>query len=166
MNDFIYNQHRIPKKKWRYGFRRSAATGCGWIATYNALQLMGYHAHPDKLIRYYECQLPLINGNFGTFLFGPAIYFKSRGFRVRLTILRNSFDRIVRDSDAAIVFYYWRRKWRFGAHFVTVCSRDGRFTGYNTYSNSTGPDDYGESLAEFLRKKKYFGAVVTGIRKR
>ena len=49
--DLIYCQRDIPKKQWRYGFRSSAATGCGWIATYNALQLMGYRAEPEKLIR-------------------------------------------------------------------------------------------------------------------
>ena len=50
MDDLIYNQHKIPKEKWRYGFRSSAATGCGWIATYNALRLMGYRATPEDLI--------------------------------------------------------------------------------------------------------------------
>ena len=39
MNDLIYNQNDIPKDTWRYGFRPSSATGCGWIATYNALRL-------------------------------------------------------------------------------------------------------------------------------
>ena len=36
---------------------------------------------------------------------------------------------------------------------------------YNTYRNSKGPDRYGESLEAFLKKKKYFGAVLIGIRK-
>ena len=44
----IINQCKIPKKKWRYGFRPSAATGCGWIATYNAMQLLGYDVQPRK----------------------------------------------------------------------------------------------------------------------
>ena len=68
MNDLIYNQTKIPKEQWRYGLRTSAATGCGWIATYNALRLMGYHAKPEELIRYYERQLPLIHGNGGTII--------------------------------------------------------------------------------------------------
>jgi len=54
VNDLIYCQRDIPKEKWRYGFRTSAATGCGWIATFNALRLMGYRAEPEKLIRMYE----------------------------------------------------------------------------------------------------------------
>lgn len=82
--DFIYNQHDIPGKKWRYGFRSSAATGCGWIAVYNAMRLMGYYMEPERLIRYFEWQLPLINGNFGTLTFGPAIFFKQNRFQVRI----------------------------------------------------------------------------------
>ena len=53
MKDLIDNQRRIPKDQWRYGFRSSAATGCGWIATYNALRLMGYHPKQEALIRMY-----------------------------------------------------------------------------------------------------------------
>ena len=60
MQDLIYNQRQIPKDQHRYGFRSSAATGCGWIATYNALQIMGYRTDIDELIRYYEWQLPLM----------------------------------------------------------------------------------------------------------
>ena len=66
MDDMIYNQKKIPKEQWRYGFRSSAATGCGWIAVYNALRLMNYRAEPEALIRYFEWQLPLIHGNAGT----------------------------------------------------------------------------------------------------
>ena len=63
MDDLIYNQRKIPKEQGRYGFRSSAAVGCGWIATHNALRLMGYRTDIEKLIRYYEGQLPLIHGN-------------------------------------------------------------------------------------------------------
>lgn len=34
--DMIYNQRSIPKDQLRYGFRSSAATGCGWVAIYNS----------------------------------------------------------------------------------------------------------------------------------
>ena len=164
MDDLIYNQRKIPKAQWRYGFRSSAATGCGWIATYNALRRMRYRAEPEDLIRYYERQLPLIHGNAGTTIPGPAVFFLQQGFPVRMTAKRAEFDELVRSSDVCILFYRWRRAWKLGAHFVTVWQENGRFTGCNTFCTSEGPDDYGESLDAFLKKHKYFGAVLIGIR--
>ena len=164
MNDMIRNQHEIPKDQWRYGFRASAATGCGWIAVYNALRLMNYRAKPEDLIRYFRRQLPLIHGNAGTSIFGPAVFFLQKGFRVKLAVRRSSFDALAKNSDVCILFYRWWKKWKFGAHFVALQYRDGTFTGWNTYKNSTGPDPYGPSLAEFLKRRRYFCPVLIGIR--
>ncbi len=164
MKDLIYNQRKIPKEMWRYGLRSSAATGCGWIATYNALRLMGYRAEPEQLIRYYERQLPLIHGNAGTQILGPALFFMGKGFPVEILSVRERFDEVAKASDVCILFYYWRQKWKFGAHFVTVRYDDGKFTGYNTYRTSEGPDDYGTSLQEFLKKRKYFAPFLIAIK--
>ena len=164
MDDLIYCQKQIPKEKWRYGLRTSAATGCGWIATYNALRLMHYRAEPEDLIRYYERQLPIVHGNAGTSIPGPAIFFLQQGFDVKVTAKRSEFDGLTRESDVCILFYRWHRKWKIGAHFVAVRYADGKFIGYNTYSTSSGPDDYGDSLDGFLKSRKYFGAVLIGIK--
>lgn len=163
MKDLIYCQRQIPKHKWRYGLRSSAAVGCGWIATYNVLRLLGYTVNIPKLIRYFEWQLPFINGNAGTQFWGPALYFRKWGFPIRLSCFGYQYDRIVRESDACILFYHWREKWKLGAHFVALQYRDGTITGYNTYRNSVGPDAYGTSLEAFLKNKKYFGTFLVGI---
>ena len=164
MNDLIYCQRDIPREQWRYGLRTSAATGCGWIATYNALRLMGYRAEPESLIRMYERMLPLVHGNAGTSLPAPAIAFHSWGFPVQVIFDRRKFDEAARNSDACVVFYRWRKKWKLGAHFVAVQHRESGFVGYNTYRNSKGPDNWTESIDGFLRTKKYFGAVLICIR--
>ena len=163
MKDLIYNQNKIPRGQWRYGFRSSAATGCGWIATYNALRLMGYQTDLDQLIRYYEMQLPLIHGNAGTSFWAPAVCFKNWGFPVKLVTDRKRFDEAAKQADACILFYRWRRKHKLGAHFVALHHTRHGFVGYNTYRNSTGPDDYGESLDDFLREKNYFGCILITI---
>ena len=128
--DLIYNQTKIPRRKWRYGLRSSAATGCGWIATYNALQLLGAPEAPENLIGYYERQLPLIHGNTGTSFWGPAVYFRQKGFHVRVSARRNRFDKIVKQSDVCLLFYWWHRGWRFGAHFVALHQTDRGVVGY------------------------------------
>lgn len=165
MDDLIYCQRDIPKEQWRYGFRSSAATGCGWIATYNALRLLGEDAEPEELIRIFERQLPLIHGNLGTTILAPAFYFKKKGYLVNWTSCNDKFDRMARESDVCILFYRWHEKWRIGAHFVALHYTESGILAYNTYRNSKGPDRYGMSLAKFLKDKKYFGAVLIGIRK-
>ena len=163
MEDFIYNQYDIPKDKWRYGFRSSAATGCGWIATYNALRLLGKYVKPESLIRSYEQQAPLINGNLGTVLFGPGLWFRGHGYRVKMYARREDFDRAAEAADVCILFYRWLKKYKYGAHFVALHHTEDGFVGYNTYRNSTGPDYLGKSLSAFLQRRKYFGAVLFTI---
>lgn len=163
MEGLIYNQNRIPKDRHRYGFRASAATGCGWIATHNALCLMGYQTDTEKLIRYYEWQLPLIHGNVGTSFWGPALCFRNWGFPVKMLLDRHHFDEEAKQADACILFYRWQRNIKMGAHFVALHYTDKGFVGYNTFRNSTGPDFYGESLDGFLKQRKYFGCVLIAI---
>ena len=166
MDDLIYNQRQIPKDKWRYGLRTSAATGCGWIATYNALRLMGYKTNIEELIRYYEFQLPLIHGNAGTSFWGPAACFWNWNFPVELCFDNAKFDDVVNRSQVCILFYRWRKEWKLGAHFVALHRTGEQITGYNTFRSSTGPDDYGPSLEAFIRKNKWFGCVLIGIQEK
>lgn len=164
MKDMIYNQRDIPADVLRYGFRTSADTGCGWIATWNALRILGKRADKQALIRYYERQLPLLHGNTGTSFWGPAVFFKHHGFDTRVELRRDRFDGLVEESKVCILFYYWRKGFRVGAHFVALHKTDRGIVGYNTYKNSAGPDLYGESLEGFLKKRGYFGAVLIGVR--
>lgn len=164
MKELIYNQTRIPREQWRYGLRSSAATGCGWIATHNALRLLGYETDIHELIRHYEWQLPGIHGNAGTSFWGPAILFRRWGFPVKLSVRPRDYDALAKESDVCILFYHWRRGAKLGAHFVALHHSSRGFVGYNTYRNSTGPDLYGDSLEAFIKKQKHFGTVLIAIR--
>lgn len=163
MTGLIYNQHDIPREQYRYGFRASADVGCGWVATHNALHLLGKRVDTKQLIRYYERLLPLIHGNAGTSFWAPAFLFAKWGYPVRLVYRRRDFDASAKNAKVSILFYRWRRKAAFGAHFVALHHTGEGFVGYNTYRNSTGPDFYGESLDAFLKKRGYFGCVLICI---
>ena len=166
MNELIYCQRDIPRGELRYGFRASAETGCGWIATYNALRLLGKRADKEELIRYYERQLPLVHGNAGTSFWGPAAFFLHHGFRVEPEVRRERFDALAERSKVCILFYYWRKGLKLGSHFVALHKTNAGILGYNTYKDSAGPDRYGESLDAFLKKRGYFGCVLIGIREK
>lgn len=164
MKEFIYNQNQIPDFQWRYGFRASAATGCGWIATYNALRLMDRYKEPETLIRYYWGAFPVVNGTFGTLILSIIWFFRQRGFRVRLVVRRSKFDEAIRDGDACILRYWWCKACRIGTHYAALACRNGRITGYNTFRNSRGPDDYGVSLQAFIKRQGFFWPMLIVIR--
>ena len=159
----ICNQHDIPKEVHRYGLRASSEVGCGWIATYNALKILGCTTDIDELIRYFAWQLPLIHGNFGTSFWGPQRCFEKWGFPNKLIFDRKRFDAEARQADACIVFYHWANKGKAGAHVVALKPTDNGFTGYNTFRDSSGPDNWGESMDDFLRRHRYFGCVLLVI---
>ena len=164
MKGLIHNQSGIPAGQWRYGLRASSATGCGWITAYNALCLMGYRPRAEKVIAWFEKSVPFVNGNLGTFVLTPAAFFKKLGFGVRVVTKRQEFDRTARESDVCLLFYRWHKKLKFGAHYVALQYKDGRFFGYNTYRGSQGADDYGESLEAFLKKRNYYLTVLVAVK--
>lgn len=159
----IFCQKNIPKDQCRYGMRPGSATGCGPIAAYNALCLLGYRPKAEPIFRWFERHFPLINGNLGTFVLTPVQFFRKLGFFVRVTAKRSTFDEMAKRSAVCLLFYRWHKGLKLGAHFVALQYREGRFYGYNTYKNSSGPDDYGISLEEFLKKRKYFATILIVI---
>ena len=166
MSGLIYNQRDIPKDQWRYGLRSSAATGCGWIATHNALCLMGYKTDIAELIRYYEWQLPGIHGNAGTSFWGPVLCFRHWNFPVDICFDRRRYDEVCRCSDVCILFYHWRSGCKLGAHFIALQQTPQGIFSYNTYRNSIGPDHLGTSLEHFIKDRGWFGTVLIGIQKK
>ena len=163
----IYCQNDIPKHQFRYGLRSSAAAGCGWIAVYNILCLFQKPAVPEKIIYEMEHDVPLINGIFGSFLMSPAWVLRKHGFEVKFTTKLSQMDELAEDFEAGILFYWWKSKrtpWKLGAHFVAVEKTEEGYIGYNTYSNSKGPDKLGTSIEGFLNRRTYFGAVYFGVR--
>lgn len=159
----IYNQRTIPREQWRYGLRASAEIGCGWVAVYNALCILGEPAEPAELIREFCRQLPLVNGTLGSFVGSPAICLHRRGYNLRISNSRRAYDQMAKEAPVCILSYYWRRGCRVGAHFVALRWTGDHFEGYNTFSHSHGPDNYGPSLEAFLKKHGYFGTVLTMV---
>ena len=164
MTDLIYNQRECGAV--RYGLRSSAQVGCGWVATWNALHILGCTTDKAALVRYFTWMLPVIHGNLGTAFWAPVRCFRQWGFETRLVFDRKKFDEALEASDAAIVFYHWAGKRGLGAHFVALEKTQDGIRGYNTYRDSGGPDDWGQSVEVFLQKRGYFGCVFLGIRKK
>ncbi|MBR5869363.1 MAG: hypothetical protein IKZ21_07935 [Clostridia bacterium] len=151
--DLIHNQTQIPREKWRYGLQSSAAAGCGWIAGYNALLLLGQPRKPEEVLRWFARRRPLLNGLMGTTFGSMLAFFKAAGLSVTTCFRPQRFDALARDRAVCVLFYVWRQGWKIGAHYVTFHPSPEGFVGYNTFRNSIGPDRYGESLLPFLKDR-------------
>lgn len=164
MAEYIYNQNDLPRGL-HYGFRESRATGCGWIAVYNALLYMGYKVNIPALMRTLERQAPLIHGNFGTLAFAPYFFFRSEGFQSEICAKVSDFDAVLNRSDCALLFYYWKSGKRIGSHFIALHKSPDGIIAYNVYSNSKNADCLGRSLSDWISANHHFACVLTGIKK-
>ena len=72
---FIVDQKQLELPYGRYG---SAAAGCGWIAVYNALQILGIDADMEKIRSDME-KLLFLGGWRATPFYVPALYFRHKG---------------------------------------------------------------------------------------
>lgn len=165
MTDYIFNQNELPKGM-HYGFRESRATGCGWVAVYNALTHMGYRVNIPVLMRKLERQVPLVHGNLGTLAFAPYFFFRSQGFPAKISAKQADFDEILARSDCALLFYYWKSGKRIGSHFIALHQAPDGITAYNVYANSKGADHLGQSLSGWITRNHHFACVLTGIKQK
>jgi len=163
MNQFIYNQHKIPKNKWKYGIFPSSFSGCGWIAIYNALILLGHKENPEAIINYLKKHIPIFNGLFGTCILSISAYLKSLDFSHQIAIDKTKFDTIALNNKVSILYFFWISKFKIGAHYIAIENDKNTFLGYNTFLNSHGPDYLGASIELFLKKNHYFFPILVTI---
>lgn len=141
-HDFIFDQNTGNAAQMKLGFFKSGFNGCGWIATHNALLLLGKKPKSEKIITEYELTGAVLFGLFGISPLSVALFFRRRGYPTVISIRRRRMDSAAKEAQCSIL-YYWHRR---GAHYI-ACRWDGnRFVGYNTWLNSTGPEDLGPSL--------------------
>ena len=163
------NYQDAAESQLKIGYGVSRDSGCGWIATYNALLALGAQEHPADLIRHYEETGGTIAlGALGINPFSVADYFEKKGYQTEYEALPKSqgLDEKIKASGAAILNYIWFRDDGLpGAlHFVTVQWDEGRkkFVIYNSGAYGERDDDtrYGvklpkPSVEEWLEEENY-----------
>ena len=159
VNGYIYNQGKGVASQYWFGYFRSSHNGCGWIATYNALVMLGNAQQPHAIISYYENSGALVYGAAGILPTAVARYFKSKGYAVKVSTDLSQFDKQAKRNTANVLFYWHAH----GAHNIAVRWDGKEFIGYNVFGDSSGPESLGASLASFLSTNGYTGAMLTSI---
>lgn len=160
--------------EYKYGNDSSRNNGCGWIATYNALQFLGNPRKEEDIIRSYEQNGVLLGGTLGTNPFGIGKLFEDAGCQVDYTVTSFTPEKIsgllggVKASfnddftgDVNIVVY---ARNDMTAHYVTfVEAGDGK---YHFYNDNYGVEDDIKTYEEFVKgNDKMVTSMVISIHK-
>jgi len=129
----------VVKKFWFYGWKfilvltgykdlLSDYNGCEWIATYNALKLLGKSVSPADIIYWYEMNGGAVfEGQWGIYPWKVATYFRGQKYRVTdgwnktdVNSIYNLDERIKKCSVAIITYLWFDKGPSAGAHTVAV----------------------------------------------
>jgi len=137
MSSLIDDQRQSPANQIRMGStdgrNEGWYNGCGWVATYNALILLGTPEHPADIVRHFETSGgTVLGGMFGTYPNAIEAYLRSMGYPVNHTL----FPQLTLDIDAAVkasrvsILAYMHTS---AAHYITIEYRQDidKFIVYN-----------------------------------
>jgi RHS repeat-associated protein len=171
INSYIYRQNDSIGKidgtdgivsPLHFGNTKFGPNGCGIVATYNALIMLGNRTDIADINR--ECE---INGVSvcGSISFYPAYlvrYFKSKGYTVYVTYDKNKFDNnnTIKNAKANII-YYTKPK---NGHYVAFNYDGSNYWGYNVFAGSdVSARCIGGSINAFLDGNGYIGRIIISI---
>ena len=100
----------------------TAACGCGWVACYNALRLLGRPLPPASVIKALEHDF-VLGGRMGTRTAAIPLFFMRHGFRVEAHATLAAAQRAAVGAAANIVYYIRGR--HPSAHFVAFTGKVG-----------------------------------------
>jgi len=143
----------------REGMNEGWYNGCGWVATYNALILLGTPEHPAEIVRYFETSGGTVFGGvFGTYPNSIESYIRSLGFSVNHAMfpqLSMNIDNAIKASRVSILAYVHTS----AAHYATIEYREdiGKFVVYNDRFARTRSESLG------FQNDTNVGAVIDSI---
>jgi len=159
----IDHQNRRPASDIRMGvnegYNEGWYNGCGWIATYNALLILGKPVHPAEIVRSFETNVGIVLGGvFGTYPNAIVDYLNYMGFAVNHTLfpqLSMNIDEVIKASKVSILAYAHTS----AAHYITVEYREDtdKFIVYN--------DSFARARSENLgfQNETNAGAVIDSV---
>lgn len=139
VNGPVNGQGLSPVKDLRYGVSNIARAGCGVIAVYNALLLLGNPHRFHEVIAWGDRKAAAVFGLLGTLPWKARQLFQRLGYTVTAVTDETLFDRCAQHADVCL-FTYWNKKGsiRQGMHTVCLQYRDRAIDVYNLFNSCAG----------------------------
>lgn len=143
----VNGQGLPPVRDMRYGAVDMARSGCGVIAVYNALVLLGEPYCLCDVIAWGDRHAAVLFGLLGTFPSAAKGLFRRLGCEVAAVRDPRAMDACARKADVCL-FTYWNRRGsvRRGMHTVCARWRDGGLEVYNLSNACAGTARKGSFL--------------------
>jgi len=159
-NRYITDQRDPSVGYMRFGLANVSHSGCGIVATYNALISMGDYVPFEEVLEYYNQNIDqaLIYGLAGLPPKAVVQYFRSKGYIVINTDNPMLMDFYSQYADACILWYAYttdQNPLGYGAHYVEYICAPGGCVGRNTNQRITifeEPSTYGYSENRFYAR--------------
>ena len=152
---FLNGQATEELSGLRYGLSTVGKTGCGTLAVYNALLMLGHPEPLPKIIREMELYCCSCFGFLGTMNLMLPIFFRRRGISCRLRFsYRKAFE-----SRYAVVAFWTKRPVFSGAHIVFLTRENDGFQVYNRYSNRRTVYRY-QTPKELVPRSRFMLAIT------
>ena len=149
--NYIYDQSNEEYADITFGNSTLSYSGCGAVATYNALLSLGSRPSLENIVQQYEQNDAfLLGGVAGISYRALADYFADAGYNVSMYKETELFDYFVSKSDAAIVWYTWANSGEMGMYFFHVDSTAGLNRGYNVYRGENAVRFLPSNLSDFF----------------
>ena len=144
----IDDQETGAASQIQMGTKPGSVNGCGWVATYNTMFLLGRKMQPWEIVEFYEETGGLLfAGAWGINPEGIRKFFKSQGIKTNIDYFAVNLDEQIKKSGVAIYNYLHST----GAHYVTVEYKDGLYTIYN--AGGSGAGETVKSFDEWVENK-------------
>lgn len=141
-------------KDMRIGSHSFAHSGCGAIATFNALCMAGLKPDMAEIVDFYEHKGLIFNAGLGVNPAAVKKYLSLNGLTWKAYKGKQNWDACLKDNQAAIMLYWWVSPKGLGAHYVSVekCPKGVRV--YNAYGNRDVAYEF-EDIQAFLESGNY-----------
>lgn len=146
-------------KDMRIGSCAFSHSGCGAIATFNAMSMIGLEPRMEEIVDFYEHKGLILNARMGVNPSAVKRYLDANNLQWRFYSGKNDWDANWGDDRVAIVLYWWVNPKGCGAHYVAVERTDEGICVYNEFGNRDTAYKY-KDIQTFISTGQYKRVVA------
>lgn len=157
-SEFINGQGKCAVSDSRMGLMKMSYNGCGAIALYNALRLIGKKPDMGLIVTLIERYGLVLFGILGTSPFSIKRIGKLLGAHMTRMLTYEEFVAAA-EGNITILACWTGRPFRSSNHLMAIDGRNGSFLVYNRYNDMTCPSEI-PSIDRLCKKEQYVSGYV------